>query len=756
MGIFKFDGTAAAVTATPQNQLYGTSGKDNLVGGSGADALWGGSGDTLSGGAGDDTYYVKLPTDSVVEAAGGGTDRVVTWMSFDLSKFTFVENLQVNGDKLYARGNNLDNIIEGSAGSQTLYGGLGQDVLTGGAGADVFVVVKGEGNDAITDFATSEDKVSLTSTYKTFADVQAHLTQVGSDVKLDLGGNDGLMFRNTSVGDFKASNFDLTATGASTTTTSTVTATTATVAATTTTAAATTTTTATAATTTTATTTTSTVDHATTSSGSIADTSGLVKTASVVLPFQQLTTAGVATDTTSPVSNLYGVSGQADTLTGTSKAEGFWGGDGDKMIGGAGDDTYYLKSPSDKIVEAANGGNDQIISWMNVDLKDYPNVENVTVNGDGLYAAGNDGSNYVRGGGGAQQIYGGLGNDVLSGGAGKDTFIVIKGQGNDVITDFSATEDRVRLSAGLSTFADVKAHLTQQGSDVVLDMGGGDNLLFKNVSVGAFTAQNFQLQIDVSKLGKMTFDDEFSGKLSLWDAESNPTGTWRPDYGYQGVNGAGSYSLVNNGEKQIYTSQYFRGHNGDFAESPFTSNSDGTLTITAKQSTNSEIFGYGYTSGLITTKESFSQTYGYFEMRAHVPDTAGAWPAFWMLPKDGSWPPELDIMEVLSKDAQVTNTTVHSSVDGHTSETAAVYTPDTADGMHTYGVLWTKTDLIWYVDRVEVFHTSTPTDMNKPMYLLANLAVGGWGGAVDNANMPAGFTIDYIRAYQVPDGWVGA
>ncbi|MCP6646158.1 hypothetical protein NL493_28860, partial [Klebsiella pneumoniae] len=88
---------------------------------------------------------------------------------------------------------------------------------------------------------------------------------------------------------------------------------------------------------------------------------------------------------------------------------------------------------------------------------------------------------------------------------------------------------------------------------------------------------------------------------SIWDAQSNPTGTWRPDFGYQGEQGTGSYTLMSNNEKQIYTSPYFRGHDGDFHESPFVSNPDGTFSIVAKPRTNGEIFGYGYTSGMITT-----------------------------------------------------------------------------------------------------------------------------------------------------------
>ena len=454
-----------------------------------------------------------------------------------------------------------------------------------------------------------------------------------------------------------------------------------------------------------------------------------------------------AAESADPVSNLYGTPG-AETLTGTAAAETLWGQGGDTMVGGAGDDTYYLQDPADKIVEQAGGGTDTVVAWQNVNLAKLANVENAKIDGAGLYAAGDSHDNVIYAGSGAEQLYGGGGQDVLVAGSGPDTFIVVKGEGNDAIYGFKAASDVVRLSAGYTSFSDIQAHMTQVGADVKIDLGGTDGLILRGVQASQLTAANFDLQMDTSKLGAMTFHDEFSAPLSIWNATYNPTGTWRPDYGYQGADGVGSYTLPGNGEQQIYTSPYYRDHNGDFSESPFVSNPDGTLSIIAKPSTNPELFGYGYTSGMISTKESFAQTYGYFEMRAELPSAAGGWPAFWLVPADGSWPPELDVMETLTGDPNLDHTTAHSISTGtHTQVAAENFIPDTASGFHTYGVLWTPTDLVWYVDGVEVFHAATPADMNKPMYMIANLALGGWSGAIDNAQMPEEMRIDYIRAY---------
>ena len=462
----------------------------------------------------------------------------------------------------------------------------------------------------------------------------------------------------------------------------------------------------------------------------------------------------LAVETAAPSVNLFGTL-PVETLTGGSNPTGLWGDDGRTLIGNSLQDTFYIKSALDTVIEHSTGGADRIVAWTSVNLTKFANIENVEVDGDKTYGAGNAGDNIIQGGAGSQQLYGGGGQDVLIGGAGADTFIVIKGQGNDVIQDFTPSDgDVVRLTAGYSSFAQVQSHLSQVGADVKLDLGGGGGLIFRNLTVSQLTASDFQLQLDTSKIGAETFHDDFNGPLSIWDPKYNPTGTWSPDFGYQGSQGVGSYTLVSNGEQEIYTSPYFRDHAGDFAVNPFTSNADGTLSITAAPSANSELFGYHYTSGMITTVPSFAQTYGYFEMRAELPtDVSGAWPAFWLIPADGSWPPELDAMETLTGDPNTDYTTQHSGVGGsNVAVGAANFIPSNAGGYHTYGVLWTQTTLTWYVDGVQVFQTATPADMNKPMYMIANEALGGWSGTVDDANMPATMKIDYIHAYALADG----
>jgi beta-glucanase (GH16 family) len=191
---------------------------------------------------------------------------------------------------------------------------------------------------------------------------------------------------------------------------------------------------------------------------------------------------------------------------------------------------------------------------------------------------------------------------------------------------------------------------------------------------------------------------------------------------------------------------------------------DGILTISAQRSDvlyRDPKGSYKYTSGVVTTYHEFSQLYGYFEIRAQVSNAAGTLPAFWLLPTDNSWPPELDVMEILGSDPSTLYTTVHSQVDGatkiddtHYQTSAGAQISDASASFHTYGVDWQADTITWYVDGVKVAQVATPSDMHKPMYLIANLNVGGnWEGRpADNQSFSASFKIDYIRAYSAkPD-----
>jgi hypothetical protein len=163
-------------------------------------------------------------------------------------------------------------------------------------------------------------------------------------------------------------------------------------------------------------------------------------------------------------------------------------------------------------------------------------------------------------------------------------------------------------------------------------------------------------------------------------------------------------------------------------------------------------FAHDYISGAISSYP-FSQTYGYFELRGRLPAGRGLWPAFWLMPVDMSWPPEIDVMEVLGQEPTRIFTTVHSRrLANGTWIGLGTKTADLSLNDHLFGVDWGPDRMRFYVDRRLVFSQPTPEDCHKPFYIIANLAVGGptsWPGAPDAGTpFPAHFRIASIQAWQ--------
>src|ERR1700712_1196581 len=237
-----------------------------------------------------------------------------------------------------------------------------------------------------------------------------------------------------------------------------------------------------------------------------------------------------------------------------------------------------------------------------------------------------------------------------------------------------------------------------------------------------------------------TFDEEFNVFISSPDGS---TGTWMTTYPY---GGEAADTLTANDEAEYYSSDV------SGSNSPF-SLSGGNLNITASPAAaGSNPYGLPYTSGLITTYASFTQTYGYFEISAKLPSGQGLWPAFWMLPANNLYTSELDVFEMIGSNTSAISSSSHGltgGVWGGLSQGFAV--ADTSTGFHTYGVDWEPTLTTFYMDGVALGIVATPASMNTPMYMLLNLAVGGtgrWPGGPNAATtFPAALQIDYVHAY---------
>ncbi|MCA9267375.1 MAG: calcium-binding protein, partial [Planctomycetales bacterium] len=162
--------TTATGGTTPLN-LTGNALAQTIIGNAGDNTLHTGGGanaDVLRGLGGNDTYRVFNAGDTIIEAIGGGNDKVQAAVNYVLTAGAEIETLQTNGStgtaNLDLTGNELDQRIFGNAGANRLDSLFGNDTLTGLLGDDTFVfsTAPGAGNvDLITDFNPADDTIAL-------------------------------------------------------------------------------------------------------------------------------------------------------------------------------------------------------------------------------------------------------------------------------------------------------------------------------------------------------------------------------------------------------------------------------------------------------------------------------------------------------------------------------------------------------------------------------------------------------------------
>ena len=146
--VLKGDGAINGTGNTLDNTLTGNAENNVLDGGLGAD--------TMRGGAGNDTYLVDALGDKADETGGGGADTVKSSVDgYGLN--TDVENLTLVGKAISGFGNELANIIIGTATGNTLSGFDGNDSLVGDKGNDS---LDGGNNDDTLDGGAGLDTMS--------------------------------------------------------------------------------------------------------------------------------------------------------------------------------------------------------------------------------------------------------------------------------------------------------------------------------------------------------------------------------------------------------------------------------------------------------------------------------------------------------------------------------------------------------------------------------------------------------------------
>nr|WP_281070800.1 calcium-binding protein [Oceaniglobus trochenteri] len=448
--------------------LNGGAGNDTIRGFFGDDTLFGGEGvDELRGGPGSDIYWVSSGTDDhdvLIESRDfEGTDRVIAEMDYTL--VGHFEELELTGNGNFRGiGNDLDNLLLGNVGNNTLDGGMGNDTLEGGMGDDLYILrdagdvvseARYAGDDTVHAYietAAIENveniALKMTQAANLFGNVlnneltgnmadnaifggrgndtligqggddtlnggDGYDTMIGGDgsdtyvvtsgsryysrygdrvVELDIhSGTDHVIAVNTNV-DLRGEHVE---------------------------------------------------NISVTGSSSYLDVlaNNLDNSIRITSVGQYIDVFGYGGDdrivmTKDRSIDLYGGDGNDTLISGAGQDRLDGGAGADVMAGGLGNDSYFINDVGDRVIEAANGGNDTLFSTLDTNLAAA--LESLYLQGDARVGNGNAGDNRITGNnadnllqglGGNDSLFGDGGNDTLRGGAGDDTYY--GGRGDD-------------------------------------------------------------------------------------------------------------------------------------------------------------------------------------------------------------------------------------------------------------------------------------------------------------------------------------
>lgn len=216
---------------------------------------------------------------------------------------------------------------------------------------------------------------------------------------------------------------------------------------------------------------------------------------------------------------------------------------------------------------------------------------------------------------------------------------------------------------------------------------------------------------------------------------------------------------------------------------------------------NTPAAGFTTSTGMVNAHGKFSFKYGYTEARIAAPTCSGddntanghegwgCWPAFWALPTTDTWPPEINMFEMIEAEPSIVEFPHHPYATPHWAtsgdddvtgpednnplddsspgdhqgyknltpgDTSKDYSEDSDDfpksspgyrGWHTYGMWWTPEFLKFYVDGQLGATYDYPAGIpHVAMYPIFVLSIPGGYSPEDGKSMK----VDYVRVW-TPD-----
>ena len=189
---------------------------------------------------------------------------------------------------------------------------------------------------------------------------------------------------------------------------------------------------------------------------------------------------------------------------------------------------------------------------------------------------------------------------------------------------------------------------------------------------------------------------------------------------------------------------------------------DGNLVLRGIQNTVLPNDTAPFLTGGVYTKDKKTFGLGRLEIKAKLNSAKGAWPAFWMLPKDEKWPMggEIDIMERLSHDKFIYQT-VHSNYTYNLgikdNPPASTIVGINSNDYNVYAIEKYQDSLVFYVNstrtknypRIQTDQEGQFPFADQEFYLLLDMQLGGsWVGKVNATELPVEMYIDWVRFYE--------
>lgn len=175
--------------------------------------------------------------------------------------------------------------------------------------------------------------------------------------------------------------------------------------------------------------------------------------------------------------------------------------------------------------------------------------------------------------------------------------------------------------------------------------------------------------------------------------------------------------------------------------------------------------------GQVMHFQTYSQTYGKYEVRAKIPDVVvpGVQQSFWLWPKKnkyGGWPAsgEIDFAEIYSSTPGIDRPYLHylpgATAAGTTKNVTTARCPIQVGEFNTYGVEWTpgritvllngEVCLVNDYSSAAAAFQGRYSPFDHPFYLSLNQAMGTVGNEYDPALVPDRVTtqVDYVRIWK--------